>query len=112
MLTFIETSKLPRKTTAQGEVTEILNPELCGAKNVLAALRALKPGQKFETEKSNKHQLIYLMEGNGTISLENKNYDVMKGAGVYLGPHETVTIQPSAGSSLKLLHLTVSQIPV
>ena len=111
MLTFIDTNKLPRKRSAQGEVTEVLNRDLCGAKNVVAALRWLKSGEKFEAEASDKHQLLYLMEGEGNIRLDNKNYDVSKGAGVYLGPSESATIQPAAGASLKLLHLVVPKIP-
>ncbi len=111
MLTFIGTNKLPREKTTEGEVTEILNRGLCGAKNVVAALRWLNPGEKFKAEPSNKHQLIYLMEGKGSIRLDNKDYDVLKGAGVYLGPSESATIQPASGASLKLLHLVVPQIP-
>jgi mannose-6-phosphate isomerase-like protein (cupin superfamily) len=111
MLTFIDTNKLPRKKTADGEVTEVLNRELCGAKNVMAALRWLKSGEKFKAEASDKHQLLYLMDGKGSIHLDNKNYDVSKGAGVYLGPSESATIQPEAGTSLKLLHLVVPKIP-
>ena len=111
MLTFIDTNKLTRKRSAQGEVTEVLNRDLCGAKNVVAALRWLKSGEKFEAEASDKHQLLYLMEGEGNIRLDNKNYDVSKGAGVYLGPSESATIQPAAGASLKLLHLVVPKIP-
>ena len=112
MLTFIDTNKLPRTKTAEGEVTEVLNRDLCGAKNVVAALRWLKSGEKFNTEALDKHQLLYLMEGEGNIHLDNKNYDVSKGAGVYLGPSESATIQPAAGASLKLLHLVVPKIPV
>jgi hypothetical protein len=111
MLTFIDTNKLPRKTTPEGEVTEVLNRDLCGAKNVVAALRWLKSGEKFTAEASNKHQLLYLMEGQGSIHLNNKDYDVSKGAGVYLGPSECATIQPAKSASLKLLHLVVPQIP-
>jgi glyoxylate utilization-related uncharacterized protein len=111
MLTFIDTNKLARVKTAEGDVTEILNRELCGAKNVVAALRWLKSGEKFKAEASNKHQLLYLMEGEGSIRLDGKNYDVSKGAGVYLGPSESATIQPAAGASLKLLHLVVPNIP-
>jgi hypothetical protein len=43
--------------------------------------------------------------------LENKDYDVPRGAGVYLGPSETATIKAGAGESLKLFHLVVPQIP-
>src|SRR5260221_8684556 len=111
MLTFIDTKELPRKKTAEGEVTEVLNRDLCGAKNVVAALRWLKSGEKFKAEASDKHQLLYLMDGKGSIHLDNKNYDVSKGAGVYLGPSESATIQPEAGASLKLLHLVVPKIP-
>ena len=48
--TFIDTNKLPRVKTPQGEATEILNSALVGAKNVLGTLRWLKSGEHFEAE--------------------------------------------------------------
>jgi mannose-6-phosphate isomerase-like protein (cupin superfamily) len=110
-LTFIDTNKLPRVKTPQGEATEILNQRLAGAKNVLGTLRWLSPGEKFQADPLEKHQLIYLMEGSGQIRLDNKDYDVSRGAGVYLGPSETATIQAGGGSPLKLFHLVVPRIP-
>lgn len=110
-LTFIDTNKLPRVKTPQGEVTEILNEKLEGAKNVFGTLRWLSPGEKFEAGPQEKHQLIYLMEGQGTIRLESKDYEVARGTGVYLGPSESATIQAGAGSTLKLFHLIVPRIP-
>ena len=110
-LTFIKTSDLPRVKTPQGEFTEILNNALCGARNVLGMLRWLEPGQKFTPELVDKHQLIYLMEGKGRIRLDGKDYDVTKGAGVYLGPSESAGIQAGEGASLKLFHLVVPRIP-
>src|SRR5580698_11289299 len=92
-LTFIDTKTLPRVKTPQGEVTEILNQQLVGAKNVLGTLRWLSPGEKFQADPTEKHQLIYLMEGSGQIRLDDKDYDVSHGAGVYLGPLESATIQ-------------------
>lgn len=111
MLTFIDTNKLPKSKTPQGEFTEVLNRELCGAKNVVAALRWLKSGEKFSAEASNKHQLLYLMDGKATIRLDNKDYEVSKGAGVYLAPSETATIQAASNNSVKLFHLVVPKIP-
>jgi quercetin dioxygenase-like cupin family protein len=108
---FIDTNKLPRVQTPQGEATEVLNNALVGAKNVLGTLRWLKSGEQFQTEAQDKHQLIYLMEGKGTINLENKDYDVPRGSGVYLGPTETATIKAAAGESVKLFHLVVPRIP-
>src|ERR1700674_483916 len=110
-LTFIDTKKLPRQKTPQGEATEILNAALAGAENVLGSLRWLNSGERFKAESSDKHQLIYLMEGQGKIHLDNKNYDVAKGAGVYLGPSESATIEAADGGSLKLFHLVVPRIP-
>jgi hypothetical protein len=110
-LTFIDTNKLPRVKTPQGEVIEILNQQLVGAKNVLGTLRWLSPGEKFEASPQEKHQLIYLMEGQGSIRLDSKDYDVARGAGVYLGPSESACIQAGAGSPLKLFHLMVPRIP-
>ena len=74
----------------------MLNAALCGAKNVHGSLRWLKPAETFRPEASDKHQLIYLMDGKGRIRLNDKDYDVEKGAGVYLGPSETATIQARA----------------
>ncbi len=110
-LTFIDTNKLPRVKMPQGEATEILNEHLAGAKNVLGTLRWLKSGEKYKADASDKHQLLYLMEGKGSIQLENKEHEVAKGMGVYLGPSETATIQAADGASLKIFHLAVPQIP-
>ena len=110
-LTFIHTSSLPRVHTPQGELTEILNEKLAGAKNVLGMLRWLSPGQSFTPDKIDKHQLIYLMEGEGKIRLEDKDYEVTRGAGVYLGPSEIAMLKAGEHSTMKLFHLVVPQIP-
>jgi mannose-6-phosphate isomerase-like protein (cupin superfamily) len=108
---FIDTNKLPREKSPMGEFTEILNQKLAGAKNVVGTLRWLRSGEKFEAAPSDRHQLLYLMEGQGRITLEGKGYDVSRGAGVYLGPSETATIQAAEGAPLKLFHLVVPRIP-
>jgi hypothetical protein len=111
-LTFIDTNKLPKKASmGQGQVTEVLNEVLCGARNVRGSLRWLESAETFKPDVADKHQLIYLMEGKGRIRLNNRDYDVEKGAGVYLGPSETATIQAASGASLKLFHLVVPQMP-
>jgi AraC-like ligand binding domain len=111
-LTFIDTNKLPKKSSAgQGEVTEVLNEALCKAHNVLGSLRWLKSAETFKPDAVDRHQLIYLMDGKGNIRLNDKDYAVEKGAGIYLGPSETATIQAASGVSLKLFHLIVPQIP-
>ena len=108
---FIDTNKLPRVKMPQGEATEILNEKLAGAKNVLGTLRWLKSGEKYKAEATDKHQLLYLMEGKGNINLENQDHQVSKGMGVYLGPSETATFQAADGASLKIFHLAVPKIP-
>jgi hypothetical protein len=111
-LTFIDTNKLPRTRTArQGEVAEVLNEALCGARNVRGTLRWLRSAEAFRPAPTGRHQLIYLMEGNGSIGIDGKVYQVEKGAGLYLGPSETATIKAGSGTTLKLFHLVVPQIP-
>jgi mannose-6-phosphate isomerase-like protein (cupin superfamily) len=107
---FIDTNKLPRVKTPHGEFTEILNNQLAGAKNVLGTLRWLQSGETFDAAPSDKHQLLYLMEGSGKIRLEGQEHEVGKGMGVYLGPSETASIS-AAGSPLKIFHLEVPRIP-
>jgi len=109
---FIDTTKLPReKMPAGGEMTEILNGALAGAKNVVGTLRWLQSGERFAAAPGNRHQLFYLMEGNGSITLEGKTHDVTQGMGLYLGPSESATIQAAPGASVKIFHLVVPQIP-
>ena len=48
------------------------------------------------------------MDGKGKITVNGKGYDVNKGAGVYLGPSETATLE--AAGDLKLFILTVPKI--
>ena len=111
-LTFIDTNKLPRSpSSGHGQVTEVLNKALCGAQNVLGSLRWLKSSESFRPEASSRHQLLYVMEGRGRIRLNDRDYEVEKGAGLYLGPAESATIQAPEGASLKLFHLIVPQIP-
>jgi hypothetical protein len=111
-LTFIDTNKLPKQASAgHGEVAEVLNPALCGAKNVHGSLRWLKSAETFKAEAADKHQLIYLMDGKGNIRLNDRDYAVEKGGGIYLGPAETATISAAGGAPLKLFHLVVPKIP-
>src|SRR3974377_2198887 len=109
-LTFIDTNALPKKRPGQGEVTEVLNQRLFAAKNVLGSLRWLKAADTFKAAAVDKHQLIYVMDGKGRVTLNNKAYDVETGGGIYLGPSETATIQ-AAGGTLKLFQLVVPRIP-
>ena len=107
--TFIDTAQCERIRLqgVQGEVAEVLNNDLCGAKNVVGMLRWLGKGECFEAPPGQHTQLIYLMEGNGVITLERKDYEVAKGAGIYLGTSETASIRHAGAAPLKLFHLVV-----
>ena len=110
--TFIKTGDC-RKTKVQGagEVAEILNRELCGAQNVLGMLRWLRAGERLQAgAEKGSHQLIYLMDGQGVITLDAKDYEVGKGAGIYLGPNEQATVRHVGGAPLKLFHLVVPKL--
>jgi quercetin dioxygenase-like cupin family protein len=110
-LTYIDTNTLPRKSMpGHGEMTEVLNEALCGAKNVVGSLRWLKAGERYEAASADKHQLVYLMDGKGRITLNGKNFDVAKGAGIYLEPSEQASIAATDGA-LKLFVLVVPRIP-
>jgi len=110
--TFINTGECKRVKLqgSGGEVAEILNRALCGAENVLGSLRWLGAGEGFDAAaQQDKHQLIYLMEGEGVITLDAKTYAVAKGAGIYLGPAEAASIRQAGAAPLKLLHLVVTK---
>jgi quercetin dioxygenase-like cupin family protein len=111
--TFIKTGDCVRVKAPgnQGEFSEILNNALCGAKNVLGMLRWLGPGQQFDAQaRQDTHQLVYLLEGEGVVTLSSKEYTVAKGAGFYLGPLETASIRQQGNAPLKLFHLVVPKL--
>jgi len=112
-LTFIDTNKVPHnKIPGSGEFAEVLNNQLCGAKNVVGSLRWLNAGEKLEVRSDeNTHQLVYLMEGEAAITMDAKDHSVRKGAGVYVGPNDSVTIKHSGAAPLKLFQLVVPHLP-
>lgn len=109
--TFIKTSDCVRHAVqGAGASAEILNEELCGAKNILAKLHWLKGNDHLAADaKIGTHELIYVMEGDAVIRLNQKDYPVKKGAGVYLGPNESAAIRPQEAQDITLLHLIVPE---
>src|SRR3954469_6689271 len=107
--TYIDTNTLPHtKSAGSGEFVEVLNNALCGAKNVVGTLRWLKAGENYDAACDAKtNQLVYLMEGEGTITLNGKDHDVAKGHGMYLGPTESARIAQRGSAPLKLFQLVV-----
>jgi glyoxylate utilization-related uncharacterized protein len=107
--TKIDTNALPRQSAnGAGEFAEVLNRELCGAENVTGVLRWLGAGDRYEAAALNAtHQLLYLVEGEGVITLNGTDYEVDRGAGIYLGPAETASIAQRGTATLRLFHLVV-----
>ncbi len=107
--TYIDTNTLPHTTTAGGgEYVEVLNNALCGAKNVVGSLRWLRGGEKYDAVcDARTNQLLYLMEGEGTITLNGTDHPVGKGHGMYLGPGESARIAQRGSAPLKIFQLVV-----
>ena len=107
--TYIDTNTLPHtKVPGSGEFVEVLNNALCGANNVVGSLRWLGAGEKYEASSDAKtNQLFYLMDGEGTITLNGKDHQVAKGHGIYLGPSESARITQRGPAPLKLFQLVV-----
>ena len=107
--TYIDTNKLPHtKVPGSGEFVEVLNNALCGARNVVGSLRWLNSGEKYDAVCDGRtNQLVYLMEGEATITLNKKTHDVAKGNGIYLGPSESASIAHRGTAPLKLFQLVV-----
>jgi mannose-6-phosphate isomerase-like protein (cupin superfamily) len=77
----------------------------------VGSLRWLHAGEKLDVRSDkNTHQLVYLMQGEATITLDSKDHNVRKGSGVYVGPSESVAIKQSGTGPLKLFHLIVPRL--
>jgi len=107
--TYIDTNTLPHtKVPGSGEYVEVLNNALCGAQNVVGSLRWLNAGEKYDAAcDADTNQLLYLMEGEATITLNGKDHQVAKGNGIYLGPTESAKIAHRGSAPLKLFQLVV-----
>jgi glyoxylate utilization-related uncharacterized protein len=109
--TYIDTNRIPRTPIAgAGEMAEILNDRLAGAKNVVARLHWLERGDHLDAGEPTAHHLLYVMEGEAAIALNGGDHRVGKGAGVYLGLSETARIVHAGSSTLKLFHLRVPKM--
>jgi glyoxylate utilization-related uncharacterized protein len=109
--TYIDTNALPRTRVAgAGEMTEVLNNQLAGAKNVVATVHWLTSGEGIDAGAPNVHHLVYVMQGEAAIALNGATHRVAKGAGVYLGPSETARISHAGSAPLKLFHLAVPKL--
>jgi glyoxylate utilization-related uncharacterized protein len=109
--TYIDTNALPQTRVAgAGEMTEVLNNQLAGAKNVVATVHWLNREDSLDAGEPDCHHLIYLMEGAATIALNGANHQLEKGAGVYLGPSETAHISHAGATPTKLFHLKVPRL--
>ncbi|MGM0432553.1 MAG: AraC family ligand binding domain-containing protein [Spirochaetota bacterium] len=97
---------------AQGVVAEIMNKELCGAETGIASLRWLGTEERFQTpENFPGIQLLYIIEGEASVSLAGNHYDLEKGSGVYLEQNETVSVQNLQQEVLNILHIEVPHKP-
>ena len=107
--TYIDTNQLPHANpSGPGEYVEVLNNALCGARNVVGSLRWLKKGEAYAAEcDARTHQLLYVMEGHGAITLNDKDHEVAKGHGIYLGPSESARIAQRGQTPLKIFQLVV-----
>lgn len=112
--TFIDTNTIAPVPVpdGHGRYAEVLNDALCGAKNVVGSLRWLDSGDSLSVAcDADTHQVVYLMDGQGEIRLNGQDYEVAKGAGVYLGPNEQADIRQTGEGALKLFHLKVPSQP-
>jgi glyoxylate utilization-related uncharacterized protein len=112
-ITHIDVNRIPRAAhPGSGEFAEVLNRQLCGAKNVVATLHWLRSGEHLDARaETNSHQLLYLMDGEANILLNAAPHRVVKGGGVYLGPSESARIEQRGAETLKIFHLVVPRLP-
>lgn len=112
MIQFIDTEACERVALGPGLGTaaEVMGPGRCGAQNGRGLLRRLGPGERVEAGAlPGARQLLYLMEGEGTIELGGKAHPAGAGMGVYLGLAEGAVIRQRGSAPLKVFHLIVPE---
>ena len=110
MIQFIDTGACERVALGPGLGTaaEIMGRARCGAENGRALLRRVGPGERVEAGAlPGARQLLYLMEGEGTIELGGKAHPAGAGMGVFLDLGEGAVIRHAGSAPLKVFHLVV-----
>lgn len=112
MIQFIDTESCERvaQGTGLGTAAEVMGPARCGAEKGRGLLRRLGPGERVEAGAlPGARQLLYLMEGEGTIELAGKAHPASAGMGVYLDLAEGAVIRQAGKAPLKVFHLIVPE---
>lgn len=110
MAIYIKSAECPEVTLPdnRGSAREIMNRVLCGAETGVATIRTLSAGQATDLDPlPTSKQLVYIIEGAATVSLNGTNYPVGPGAGLYLEENEGAALAQDGEPDLVALHLVV-----
>jgi mannose-6-phosphate isomerase-like protein (cupin superfamily) len=110
MIRVIDVGSRPRTRVAEGHVTNILEPSEDGTR-VHVAIEEIDPGRTFRVPRSDRTQVIYVLEGKDATIIHTKagavtEHIAQRRSGVYLEPLEEANITAS-GTPLVLLLVTV-----
>lgn len=110
MIRVIDITSKPRAATPEGHATTVLSP-LEDATRVEVVFRDIEPGRTFHLGRSDRTQVVYLLEGVGgqvthASGGRTARHTASRRTGVYLEPGEEATITAS-GTLLTLLIVTV-----
>jgi mannose-6-phosphate isomerase-like protein (cupin superfamily) len=111
-LTIVNSNTAEARRVESGTEATLCSPDFCGSKNLSVYKRTIFPGRKFDVQAGNDYHLIYVIAapGKGTIRFKNEVQDAEEGAGVFVGPSESVVFEAS-GSNLELLHMVAPKPP-
>src|SRR5688572_25179691 len=106
MIKVIDIASKTRTPTPEGHVRTVLGPSE-NATRVEVAVKEVDPGKTCRLARSQKTQVVYLLEGNDatlthTTAGNTAEYKAPRRAGVYLEPGEEASITAS-GTPLVLL---------
>ena len=111
-LTIVDSNTAEARRVESGTEATLCGPDFCGSKNLTVYKRTIFSGRKFDVQAANDCHLLYVMAAatKGVIRFNNQVHDAEEGAGVLLGPSESVGFEAS-NSNLELLHMVVPKPP-
>jgi mannose-6-phosphate isomerase-like protein (cupin superfamily) len=66
------------------------------------------PGRSHERKTGDRHELLYVVAGSGTLELDGERHDIAPGTAAFVAPGETWAIDNGGSEELLLLDVTAS----
>jgi len=102
-------SEAPTRLHEKGGVVKFLVDKDHGAKNGFMAILTVPPSGKVPEHRDESEEYLYVLEGEGTIWIEDKSYKIKKDDAVFMPANAKVKFEAGPKQMVKVLQVFAPQ---